>query len=76
MTLAILTLIGTLVPFIIWMVRRIADHSDGPLVKNRKRYEQIDEDIARRDSAVRSGDDLDECERLQKPRSGGISRPS
>lgn len=69
MTLAILGIVGALIPLLVWWVKRVAERRGDPLTLNRKRYEQIDEDIAKGDSGnatAHASDDLDELERLQR----------
>ena len=68
MTIAILTILGALIPFGIWLYRTNREQAADPLEQNRKRYEQIDQDIAGQDSKVATGNasaDLDELDRLR-----------
>ena len=57
-----------------WWLRRKTD----PLQKNRDRYQQIDHDIATKNSqeaTVHSTADLDELERLERVRNQGSGHP-
>ena len=54
-----------------WILKRRAAKADDPLEQNRKRYEQIDKDLAKEDSNAASAhadDDLAELERLRNRR--------
>jgi hypothetical protein len=69
MGVAILALLGALVPLLIWWLKRWAERREDPATQNRKRYEQAELDIARPDGpgASRHGlDDLNELDRLQR----------
>ena len=72
MAVTILALLGALAPLLIWWLKRWAERREDPSTQNRKRYEQAELDIARRDgpAASRHGlDDLDELDRLQRTKS-------
>jgi len=69
MAVAILALLGALVPLVVWLIKRWVERREDPATQNRQRYEQAELDIARRDGpgASRHGlDDLDELDRLQR----------
>lgn len=71
MTAAIIAIIAAVVPFAIWLWKRRAEKADDPQQQHRKRYEQIEKDIARRDSTgstLHGGDDLDALDRLRRAR--------
>jgi hypothetical protein len=68
----ILALLGALAPLLVWLVKRWGERREDPATQNRKRYEQAELDIARRDGpgASRHGlDDLDELDRLRRSKS-------
>jgi hypothetical protein len=68
MVTGFVTLIGTLLSIMFWIMKRHAQQADDPRVQNQKRYAQIDQDILGRDSvpaSVHALDDLDELDRLQ-----------
>jgi len=84
MATAIVTLLATVVPLLVWWIQRKTQQQADPALQNQKRYEEIDNDLSR---ALRSGTpkaalaasahadaDLDELERLQ--RSHGDQRGS
>jgi hypothetical protein len=63
-----LTLAGTLLGILFWAMKRHAAKADDPGQQNRKRYAQIDKDIATGNSlaaTAHADDDLAELERLQ-----------
>lgn len=67
MVTGIITLAGTLIGILFWMMKRHAAKMDDPLQQNRERYAQIDKDIARGNSVattLHASADLDELERL------------
>jgi hypothetical protein len=67
--LAILALLGALVPLLIWWLKRAAERREDPATQNRKRYEQAETDVAKHDGPGASGhglDDLNELDRLQR----------
>ena len=66
-----LIFIGTILAIVFWMMKRHASKVDDPLEANRKRYEEIDAQIARGDSValtIGASADLDELDILQNPR--------
>lgn len=68
MITGILTLAGTLVSILFWVMKRRAARADDPVQQNRNRYDQIDSDISRGKSLAATEHataDLDELERLQ-----------
>lgn len=68
---AILTILAALIPFAIWLYRTHRTKAESPAEQNKKRYEIIESDIARRDSdaaTLHGGDDLDELDRLRRAR--------
>ncbi len=76
MSSGLISLLTVLLSLLFWWLRRRRENRENPNEQNRKRYAQIDADIARRDSnaaSVHSSTDLDELERLQagKPPCGG-----
>ena len=78
MTIAILTLLGTLLSIGFYLLKRSDARKADPLEQNRQRYAQTDNDIAARDSSAASlhgNADLDELERLQNSGGGDSSRP-
>jgi hypothetical protein len=84
MVTALITILGALVPLLVWWIQRTVQQKDDPSEQNRKRYETIDKDISRAlrsgssedalEASVHAGADLDELERLQ--RSHGDQRGS
>jgi hypothetical protein len=69
MAVAILALLGALVPLVVWWVKRWAERREDPATQNRKRYEQAETDVSKHDGpgASRHGlDDLNELDRLQR----------
>ncbi len=69
MVTGIIALVAALVPLVIWLVKRWAGRRDDPAEQNRRRYEQAELDVARRDGAGASRhglDDLDELDRLRR----------
>lgn len=62
MTMAILTLLGALIPFGIWLYKRHAEKAASPVEQHREKYEQIEKPIRKPDAAL--SDDLDELDRL------------
>jgi hypothetical protein len=73
---AALTLLGGLVSLAFWLIKRRAAKADDPIEQNRKRYEQIDQEIAKPRLHAGHGlsDDLDELERLQRAKKQGDQR--
>ena len=65
MTVAILGLLGALVPFALWLWKRRADRRDDPLEQHRQKYEQIEKPV-RPVADLDLSDDLDELERLRR----------
>jgi hypothetical protein len=77
MTTAILSLATLLFGILFWFLKRRDAQTNDPLEQNRKRYEEIDRDIATQDSAaaaVHSNSDLDELDRLHRAEAGGAER--
>ena len=69
MLLAILPILGALVPFILNAITKRQELEADPKTKNQKAYEHIDTQILSRNSTVitaGSNADLDELERLQR----------
>ncbi len=63
-----LTLAGTLVAILFWVMKRRAAKADDPHMQNLKRYDQINRDIAKENSLAATAhatDDLDQLERLR-----------
>lgn len=74
MTAAVLTILAALAGLLVWWVRRRSAQADDPLEQHRKRYAQIDEDIAGGDGAAagaHAADDLDELDRRLRHQNGG-----
>lgn len=69
-TAAIFGILGVLVPFVIWLIKRRVERESDPLENHRERYAKIDKDILAKDSTAHASADLDELERLQKSRRG------
>ncbi len=69
-----IALAGTVAAGLLWWIQRRAAKNDDPGNQDQKRYEQIDQDIANRDSTAATShatDDLDDLDRLQnRPGSG------
>jgi hypothetical protein len=77
MTTAIISLATLLLGILFWFLKRRDAQTNDPLEQNRKRYEEIDRDIATQDSAaaaLHSNSDLDELDRLQHAQTGGDQR--
>lgn len=73
MTLAagIVAILAAVIPFGIWLYRTNREQAATPEAQDKKRYEQIESDIAKRDSdaaTLHGGDDLDELDRLRRAR--------
>jgi hypothetical protein len=76
MVTGILSVLSLGLGLLFWWLRRRAESAADPLEKNRKRYEQINTDIARAlrsksneeslGAAAHGSADLDELERLQR----------
>jgi len=67
-TLAILGIVGALLPFVLRLIYRRWARSDDPLTQHRSRYAHIDRQIISRASeriTRGASDDLDELERLR-----------
>ena len=60
---AILTLLGAIVPFAIWIYRRHAEKESDPLQQNREAHQQIEKPVTA--PSVALSDSLDEYERLR-----------
>ena len=76
MTLAILGLLATIIPFVIWLWQKGIVAADDPLVQHKNRYDQIEKDIAAgRSNPAASSDDLDTLDRLRIA-AGDTSGPS
>jgi hypothetical protein len=76
---AIISLTTVALGILFWFVKKRDAKANDPLTQNRKRYEEIDRDIATQDSnaaAVHSNSDLDELDRLQHTATGGDQRGS
>jgi hypothetical protein len=76
--LAILPILGALIPFVLKEITRYQKSHDDPKNQHKERYEAIDKAIAKSltngnsDSlTVGGGADLDELDRLQRAASGG-----
>jgi len=79
MTTAIISLATLLFGIVFWFLKRRDAQTNDPPEQNRKRYEQIDRDIAQQDSAaaaLHSDSDLAELDRLQRAAPGGDQRRS
>ena len=69
-----LALLSTALGLLFWHLKRRAEAASDPVEQNRKRYEQIDNDLVDAtkgdslDCAAHAGADLDELERLQRSR--------
>jgi len=63
-TLAILSLLGALVPFGIWLWKRRAAKQDSPVEQNREAYKQAEREQAGPNVAL--SDSLDELDRQQR----------
>ena len=77
MTTAIISLATLLLGILFWFLKRRDAQTNDPLEQNRKRYEEIDRDIATQDSsaaALHSNSDLDDLDRLQRATSSGDQR--
>ena len=71
--LAILPILGALIPFVVNQLTRYQAKKDDPKTKNANAYAQIDKEIASGNSGdltVGGGADLDELDRLQRSRGG------
>ena len=69
MVTGIIALLAALVPLAVWLVKRWAERRADPAEQNRRRHEQAESDVARRDGAGASRhglDDLDELDRLRR----------
>jgi hypothetical protein len=76
---AILAIVAALVPLLVWWIRRSAEKKDDPIQQHRERTEQIDQDIAKRDSLAatrHATDDLDELDRVYDAHGGDSSGPN
>ena len=72
--LAILPILGALVPFAVNQFTRYQAKRDDPKTKNENAYAQIDKEIAGGNSEALTaggGADLDELDRLQRAGGGG-----
>ncbi len=69
MTAAILTLLGTLAGFGVWLWKRHAAKQDNPLEQHRRKYEEIHHGPDRGPDVCLS-DELDELDRLQRAKGG------
>ena len=71
--LAILPILGALIPFVVNQLTRCQAKRDDPKTKNANAYAKIDKQIAGGSSdalTVGGGADLDELERLQRANGG------
>jgi hypothetical protein len=76
---AALAILAALIPFLVWLWRRRDAKQDDPKTENAKRYEQIDQDIAKGDSntaTLHSSSALDELDRLQNSGADRSSGPT
>lgn len=64
MTVAILSLLGALVPFAIWLWKRQAARQDSPVEQHREELKQADRPVT--NPTVALSDSLDELERLER----------
>ena len=62
MTMAILSLLATLIPFGIWLYKRHAEKEASPMEQHRNKYEAIEKPVAASDDGLAF--DLDELDRL------------
>ncbi|MDB6057237.1 MAG: hypothetical protein JWO95_1081 [Verrucomicrobiales bacterium] len=77
MTTAIISLVSLVLGIIFWFLKRRDAQTNDPQLQNRKRYEQIDRDIATQNSdaaTLHSNSDLDELDRVQRATSSGDQR--
>lgn len=78
MTIAILTLLGALIPIVWTLWRRKMDRDSDPMTINKRAYEQIDRDTISRSSntsSAHSNDRLDRIDRLRRSE-GDTSGPN
>lgn len=67
---SILSLLAIVAAIVWWLIRRNAS----PEQQNRKRYEQAESDVAKRDglgASLHGSDDLDELDRVQRAKNPG-----
>jgi len=79
MATGIISLATLLLGIFFWWLKRSTGKAADPVEQNRKRYEQIDKEIASGNSdalTVGGGADLDELERVQRAGRGGGERGS
>ena len=77
MTTAIISLVSLVLGIIFWFLKRRDAQTNDPQTQNRKRYEQIDRDIATQNSdaaTLHSNSDLDQLDRLQRATTSGDQR--
>ena len=71
--LAIMPILGALIPFVINQITRHQARLDDPAFQNKQAYENIDKQIASGDSArltLGGGADLDQLDRLSRSANG------
>jgi len=68
MTIAILTIIGSLVPLLAWWVRRAAAKHDDPTEQHEDKRESIAEEIVHNDEAAANRPLDDDLDRLKSGR--------
>jgi hypothetical protein len=76
---AIIQLLAEVTGLASWWAKRKAAKNDDPLEQSKKRYAQIDQDIAKGDSlaaTAHADDDLAQLERLQNARQSDQRRPN
>lgn len=66
MTIAILSLLGTLIPFCIWLYKHHAEKSSDPVELHRKDYRKAEDEVTKPNTML--SDSLDELERLERLR--------
>ena len=70
MTMAILSLLGALIPFGIWLYKRHASKQSNPVEQHREAYENAQKPVGTADTSLADG--LDELDRLRN--AGGEPR--
>ena len=74
MTVAIISLLAALIPFVIWLVKRKAAQTDDPVAQHAERNVRIEEQLLSGDSNVLTAgadDDLAELDRLRAVQTKG-----